>query len=133
MILYSPLEPTSQKGKEKRRKEPRVFGEFNRYEIQLLSQDSPTPQKGRLLLSDLSPNGMGVFLQNELTPGSQIVIKIIQSDSHFSALRGVVKWCARHNLNSRVLSSSHFSYRAGIELLPKGRKSGQVLLDLLHP
>jgi hypothetical protein len=90
-----------------------------------------TPQEVlqvRIVLNDLSGRGVGFFSQKKLEQGA--VLEIDCEAPLATKLKGRVIWCHEHNLNSHVLTSNPFMYRAGLQFIFDSPEEEQKLFKL---
>lgn len=68
---------------------------------------------GRMMLSDLSVHGVGIFLPEPIAKDERVTIVI--EHPHAIYVKGNVVWCTLYNMNSRVLSVESLGYRAYVK------------------
>lgn len=64
--------------------------------------------------SEFSPGGAGIYLDHNVTPGSQVKIAFEAEDA--PAYRGQVVWCNRYSYEQKFLGHEALSYRLGVKL-----------------
>jgi len=110
--------------KKKEREYSRLHVHFKRIaaSIQILSLDAlendQLPKiEVRAILNDLTQEGVGVYSQEGLNPGQEILLTF--EKPHFLEITAKVKWCQIHNANSHIITAQPFAYRMGIEFIIK--------------
>ncbi|MBI3555788.1 MAG: PilZ domain-containing protein [Deltaproteobacteria bacterium] len=68
---------------------------------------------GRVFLSDITPDGVGVFLAAPLQKGEEVFL-VLEHPKHLF-LRAEVVWCNLYRRDTRIISAENFQYRAGIK------------------
>lgn len=94
----------------------RVEGEVSIYaSFEELSQ--PTERfPVRVLLSDVTPSGTGIFAQHQVSPGSMISLSIPMKRPFYARAR--VAWCREVlDRNSSIVSETTYKFRLGLEFL----------------
>lgn len=86
------------------------------YRINALLQRDSTQQilRARLMMSDLSEVGVGIFLPEMVTIGERVTLAIDRPTSLF--LKGDVVRSGLYVLKTRVLSLENFTYRSYMRL-----------------
>lgn len=84
-------------------------------EIPSLSGEGSTQSQVRLLLNDLSPKGIGLYVTMPLIVGQEIILAVTEPRN--MKIRSKVIWCQEYAASSHILSSHSFSHRAGLEFV----------------
>ena len=87
-------------------------GKFRRTLAQVQIQETGEILAGRVLLHDLTPDGVGLFVAGPLSRGDAVSI-VINKPRHIF-LRGKVVWCTLFTYKTRVLSAENYKYRVRI-------------------
>lgn len=74
----------------------------------------PLVVQGRVFLHDLSPSGIGLFVEARFSRNEKIEVAI--SGEHPLYLRGTVMWCNPSHTSSRVIREHQFAFRIGAKL-----------------
>lgn len=69
----------------------------------------------RVVLSDISPKGVGFFCSVPLEMGQLMALTL--DDPKRFYVKGRVTWVQEHDANSHVLSQAPISYRVGLEFV----------------
>ena len=102
--------------KERRRAARRMpHQRFQRVQVVLKLGEGRRLVHGRIFLNDLTPDGVGLFIEEPLVRG-QSVSHVIEQPEHLY-LKGQVAWCGLYTLTARVISVESFRYRVGIRLI----------------
>ena len=104
-------QPNWPSDKNKRRR-PRVTIPFKRLPGELQIEHSRQVVRCRVLLTDISPSGVGIFIENAVDIGSRVTLVLEQPKHLF--LKGEIMWCSLFNLHPHVITAEHFKYRAGM-------------------
>lgn len=97
----------------KRRKATNAMPRFYRVGATLRRERGGQVIAGRIILSDLSAVGVGIFLPAPVAKGESISLVIGVPQSIY--LKGTIEWCGYYNLSSRVLSVENLVYRAYVK------------------
>ena len=118
--------------KKKDRDNARLHIHFKRIaaSIQILSLDAldndQLPKiEVRAILNDLTHEGVGLYSQEALNPGQEILLTF--DNPHFLEITAKVKWCQSFNANSHIITSQPFSYRMGVEFIIKNQKEAKAV------
>ena len=68
---------------------------------------------GRLMSTDLTATGIGLFLNQPV--GRDELVTLALSSPHHLYVKGRVRWCSLHTMQTKVLSTDSFMYRVYIE------------------
>ncbi len=68
---------------------------------------------GRVFLSDLTPDGVGIFLTAPLQKGEEVFL-VLEYPKHLF-IRAEVVWCNLYRRSTPIISAENFQYRAGIK------------------
>src|SRR5262245_39304051 len=90
------------------------YQRFQRTGAQLQLAETGQVITGRVFLHDVSEASAGIFLTEPVKRGEQVYV-VINEPKHLF-LRGEVAWCGLYRLNTRVLSTENFQYRATVRL-----------------
>jgi hypothetical protein len=96
---------------------------FQRVTAQIQVVQTGQVLNGRVFLHDLTANGVGIFLTEQIKPETEINLVIEQPRHLFFKAR--VKWCSLHQINMRVITAESFGWRAGLQFefdLPADRE-----------
>ncbi len=74
-----------------------------------------TRSAARVVLNDVTPNGLGLFSEHPVMPGQEVAITLEEPKRFY--VRGRVTWCQEYECNTHVLSQTSFRYRVGIEFI----------------
>lgn len=85
---------------------------FKRSSGELRLEQSQQVVRCRMLLNDLSPTGVGLFLESKVEIGGLVTLVLEQPRHMF--LKGEVLWCNLYTLHNSVISTDAFLYRAGV-------------------
>ncbi len=88
---------------------------FQRVTAEIQIQSSKEVIASRVLLSDLNPKGVGLFVHNPIEKGEKIAL-VIEQPKHLY-VRGEVIWCAPYSLDTKVLMQESFPFRIGIKFI----------------
>lgn len=69
----------------------------------------------RVLLNDLTPTGLELFSPSPLMVGDVVALTLEQPSRIF--LKGKIGWCAEVDHDSRILSATPYSFRAGMQFV----------------
>ncbi|MGK5089275.1 PilZ domain-containing protein [Bdellovibrionota bacterium FG-2] len=70
----------------------------------------------RVILNDLTPTGLGIFLPRPIMVGQEISITLEEPRQIY--LRGRIVWCMEIDAGSHVISvNQRYSYRLGIQFM----------------
>lgn len=81
--------------------------------------------ESRVFLNDLSPTGVGLFINTPLDKGAEVSIVIEQPKHLF--VKGEVAWCQPYTLNTRILSEEVYAYRMGIRFIFDSPEEAETL------
>ncbi|MEW6058145.1 MAG: PilZ domain-containing protein [Bdellovibrionota bacterium] len=95
------------------RKEPRKKIPFQRVSAEILVESTKAVLEGRVFLNDLSPNGVGCFVNTSIDKGEKISL-VIEQPKHLY-LKGEVMWCTPYTTETKILRQEQFQYRIGIK------------------
>lgn len=84
--------------------------------IEILDQDINKKISVRIILNDLTTQGLGAFSAFPVSPGESILF-IIEKPISLKVPAKVI-WCSEFNIGTHILSSKPFNYRIGIEFTP---------------
>lgn len=68
-----------------------------------------------ILLNDLTPTGVGLFLDHYLEKGEVITLKIDHPQP--LSVKGEIAWCNFYSLQTKILSDKAYRYRAGVKFV----------------
>jgi hypothetical protein len=71
--------------------------------------------QARLVLNDISAQGVGLFAVEALTPGQTVAITL--EDPYRFYVKGRVVWCQENDPESHVIHQQNFGYRVGVQFL----------------
>lgn len=109
----------------------RVEGELSVYDsFEKLAQ--PTERMiVRVLLSDVTPSGVGVFAQSPVFPGSTISLTIPMKQPFYARAR--VTWCREVlERNSSIVSENNFRFRLGLQFVFESEQDRKAALDFYN-
>jgi Tfp pilus assembly protein PilZ len=122
--------------KKKEREYARLHIHFKRIAatIQILSLDAMENDQlpkieVRAILNDLNNEGVGVYAQESLNPGQELLLTF--DKPHFLEVNAKVKWCQSHNANSHIISNQPFSYRIGLEFIVKKEEERKAIKEFV--
>lgn len=98
--------------------------------IFLWDADTEHMRKGFGFVADFSESGAGVFVPDQLTNDS-IVLVAFEAESAAS-YRGRIVWCNRFALEQKFFGHKGLSYRAGIKFLFSSEAQRQHYLEYLQ-
>ncbi len=101
------------KKRERDRKLPRMHLKKVRAEIKAVGGFSSGVKEVQVVLSDISPKGVGFFSSGKLEIGETIALTLDEPKRFY--VKGRVAWCQEYDATSHVLSTSPQSYRIGLE------------------
>lgn len=85
----------------------------------------------RLVMSDITPKGMGIFSEKKFYPGACISISLPLREPFY--IKAKVAWCRETiQRNSLILSQHHFKYRIGLEFFFANDAEKKSVLDLIQ-
>jgi hypothetical protein len=108
--------PVHHPGKNERRAADRL--RLATHRLKIFVWDAATeldPHAGFGFVADLSPTGVGIFLEQGLPLGSQIRMGLQHVDG--ATYRGVVAWSQRYSLEQHFFGHQAHSYRVGVRCL----------------
>lgn len=76
------------------------------------SREDGEPLAGFGFVGDLSPSGIGIFLDRHLAPGTSVRMGFEHVDGN--TYRGVVTWAGRYALEQRFVGHEALQYRVGV-------------------
>ena len=97
---------------DKRKKKTSTF-RLLRLNAQVQRQFSREIVDGRLMSTDMTVKGISLFLNQPL--GRDELVTLALSAPHHLYVKGKVRWCGLHTMNTKVLSTDSFAYRVYIE------------------
>lgn len=105
------------KKKVERRRRQRKFPyeRFKRVGATIQLQDTSDLLEARVFLHDLTPDGVGLFIREELRRGDLVSLAIDIDDGKQLYIKGEIAWCQPWTLETRVLRCDSYPYRAGIK------------------
>jgi hypothetical protein len=82
--------------------------------LHILNENQPLdpPFKIRLLVNDLSPTGVALFLDQRISPDQEVEVMIDDPINH--TLKGTVVWCQEYIEAKHIISSEPYGFRVGI-------------------
>ena len=100
--------------------------------IQLLTHDAGENNQlpkieARAILNDLNNEGVGLYSQEALNPGQEILLTF--DKPHFLKITAKVKWCQSYNANSHIISTQSFSYRMGVEFIISNEEEEKAIQE----
>lgn len=106
-----------QKRVTKTRRDPskKIAIPFHRVSAEIQITSTRQTSEARVFLTDLAPEGVGIFLPIPLSKGDMVNLVINQPKHLF--VKGKVTSCAPYTLNNKVISTENFSYRIGIQFV----------------
>ena len=104
---FGPRKPKTQRAKE------RKAIPFHRVSAEILIDSTKEVADSRVFLNDLSPTGVGCFVNVAIEKGEAVSI-VIEQPKHLY-VKGQVMWCAPYTMSTKVLSAEQFKYRVGIK------------------
>ena len=84
-----------------------------RAEVKALGGFTDAIQEVQVVLSDISPRGVGLFSSAPMEIGQELALTL--DDPKRFYVKGRVAWCQEYDATSHVLSASPVSYRIGLE------------------
>lgn len=106
---YGPRKP------KQKRKVTRVEIPFQRVSAEIKVDSNGEINESRVILNDLTPLGVGCFINVPLDKGEMVSIVIEQPKHLF--LKGQVEWCKPYTLDTKIISEENFRYRIGIKFV----------------
>ena len=80
---------------------------------------------GRVILNDISAQGMGLFSTQPQLVGQEVSITLEEPRRIF--LRGRIIWCQEHDTETHVISQNAYSYRVGIKFLFESKEEEELI------
>ncbi len=110
-----------------------------RANVKILDAESTLIYEGRVVLNDLRPGGMIIYLSEFIEPGSEIAVTLEEPKGLF--LKGHVERVEDFNQSSHILSDNPFAFRVSMLLTfedeeERARVSdicNQVTSEILYP
>lgn len=104
-----------------------------RAEMKIVGPDKrPSISEARVVLNDMSPEGVGIFSSLPVLVGQEI--SLTMEDPRQVFLKGRVVWCQEFDVGSPVVSQHTFSYRMGIRFVfssPKEQEAVRLFCEEL--
>lgn len=94
----------------KKKKEKRAVPRFYRVPATVRREKTGFVIPGRIILSDVTLTGVGIFLPEPIARGESVSLVIALPQSVY--VKGTVEWCTYYSPNTRVLSVDSLAYRA---------------------
>jgi len=69
----------------------------------------------RVFLTDLSPSGVGLFINEQIEKGTELSM-VIEQPKHLY-VKGEVVWCTPYTLDTKIISNDVFKFRIGVKFL----------------
>ena len=101
------------KKKQPTRKASRTKIPFQRVSAEIRIDSTQEVIEGRVFLNDLSPEGVGCFINVALDKGEQVSL-VIEQPKHIY-IKGEIIWCSPYARDTKILTQSQFNFRAGIQ------------------
>lgn len=105
-----PKKPNKQLRQAKRKIIP-----FQRVHANIKIERTNETAESRVFLNDLSPTGVGCFVNVAIDKG-ELVAMVIEQPKHIY-LRGEVIWCSPYTLDTKILTAERYDYRVGIKFI----------------
>lgn len=120
-----PKKPNKQQRTVKRKEIP-----FFRVHANIKIESSDETAEARVFLNDLSPTGVGCFVNVAIQKGEKVAI-VIEQPKHIY-LRGEVIWCSPYTLDTKILTAERYDYRVGIKFLFDSPEEAEVVKQYVN-
>lgn len=105
---FGPKKSNKQQRGAKRKEIP-----FFRLKANIQITSTKTVAEARVMLNDLSPAGVGCFVNTAIDKGEKVAL-VIENPKRIY-LQGEVIWCSPYTLSTKILSTEQYKYRVGIK------------------
>lgn len=105
----------NKKGTKQKRHDSRKNLPFSRVSAEIQIESTKQVLDSRVFLTDLTPSGVGCFVDKALDKGTVVAIVIEQPKHLF--VKGEVIWCSPYTLETKIIATEQFRYRVGIKFL----------------
>jgi hypothetical protein len=85
---------------------------FARVKAEIQLESSHKVAESRVFLTDMSPSGLGCFVNFQIDKGEKVSVVIEQPKHLF--VKGEVIWCSPYTLDTKIISSEFFRFRIGV-------------------